>query len=62
MSQFKKPTKKEIQRCADIIVHYFNNDKVRERENELYIALESRLHRRALVEVALAKAFDLDPF
>lgn len=62
MSKFKKPNKKEIQRCAEIIVQYFQNDKVRERENELYLALESRLHKKALVEVALSKAFGLDPF
>lgn len=62
MSKFKKPTKKEIKRCAEILVKYFNDDKTRERENQLFLALNSRLHKQAAVEVALSTAFNLDPF
>lgn len=62
MSKFKKPTKKEIKRCAELIIHFFKNDFTHERENELYLAVTARLHKQALVETVLCKAFDLDPF
>lgn len=62
MSKFKKPTKKEIKRCSEILVKYFENDKTREKENKLFLALGSRLHKQACVEVALSTFFGLDPF
>ena len=62
MSKFKKPTKKEIKRCAELIVNFHENDQSRERENELYLALSAKLHKQALVEVILSTAFGLDPF
>jgi hypothetical protein len=62
MSKFKKPTKKEIKRMAELLVKYYSNDPNRERENELYLALDARLHKRACVEVVLSKFFGLDPF
>lgn len=62
MSKFKKPTKKEIKRCAEIIVQFLKDDKTRERENELYLAITARLHKQALVEVTLSDFFGLDPF
>jgi hypothetical protein len=62
MSKFKKPTKKEIKRMAELLVKYYSNDKNRERENELYLALDARLHKQACVEVVLSNFFGLDPF
>jgi len=62
MSKFKKPTKKEIKRMAELLVKYFSDDSSRERENELYIALNTRLHKQACVEVVLSTFFGLDPF
>jgi hypothetical protein len=62
MSKFKQPTKKEIKRCADIIVYLFEKDKHREFENNLHLALYSRLHKKALVEQVISTAFGFDPF
>lgn len=62
MSKFKKPNKKEIKRMAELLVKYYSNDHTHERENELYIALNSRLHKQACVEVVLSTFFGLDPF
>lgn len=62
MPKFKKPTKKEIKRMAELLVKYHANDPMREKENELYLALNSRLHKQARVEVVLSVFFGLDPF
>lgn len=62
MSKFKKPTKKEIKRCAEIIVKFFENDKSREQENKLFLALGARLHKQACTETVLSEFFGLDPF
>lgn len=62
MSKFKKPTKKEIKRMAELLVKYYSNDSTRQRENDLHLALGSRLHTRACVEVVLSNFFGLDPF
>jgi hypothetical protein len=62
MSKFKKPTKKEIKRMAELLVKYYEKDTNRERENDLYLALNSRLHKKASVEVVLSTFFGLDPF
>jgi hypothetical protein len=62
MSKFKKPTQKEIKRVSEILAHLFEKDKNREFENSLHLALASRLHKKALVEQAIATEFGLDPF
>lgn len=62
MSKFKKPTKKEIKRCAEIIAKFFENDKSREQENKLFLALSARLHKQACMETVLSEFFGLDPF
>lgn len=62
MSKFKKPTKKEIKRMAELLVKYYSGDSTHEKENELYLALNARLHKQACVEVVLSKFFGLDPF
>ena len=62
MSKFKKPTKKEIKRMAELLVKYYSNDSTRQRENELHLALGARLHKRACVEVVFSTFFGLDPF
>ncbi len=62
MSKFKKPTQKEIKRLSKIIVYLFDKDKNREFENHLYLAVSSKLHKKALVEQAISMAFGLDPF
>jgi len=62
MSKFQKPTKKEIKRMAELLVKYYANDTNRERENDLYLALNTRLHKQACVEVVLSTFFGLDPF
>lgn len=62
MSKVKKPSKKEIKRMAELLVKYYEDDSTHERENELYLALNARLHKRACVEVVLSTFFGLDPF
>jgi hypothetical protein len=62
MSKFKKPTKKEIKRLSEILVHVFEKDQNREFENSLYLALNSKLHKKALVEQAFSLKFGFDPF
>ena len=62
MSKFKKPSQKEIKRTSEIIAHLFEKDKHREFENSLYLALSSRLHKKALVEQAINVAFGYNPF
>ena len=62
MSKFKKPTKKEIKRMAELLVKYHSNDSTRQRENELHLALGARLHKQSCVEVVLSTFFGLDPF
>jgi hypothetical protein len=62
MSKFKKPTKKEIKRMAELLVKYYANDTDHERKNHLYIALNTRLHKQACVETVLSEFFGLDPF
>ena len=62
MSKFKKPTKKEIKRMAELLVKFNQKDKHYEYSNRLYLALNSRLHKQACVEVVLSECFGLDPF
>jgi hypothetical protein len=62
MSKFKKPTQKEIKRLSEIIVHLFEEDQHREFENRLYLALSSRLHKKALVEQVISIEFGYNPF
>lgn len=62
MSKFKKPTKKEIKRMAELLVEFNQKDKYYEYSNRLYIALNTRLHKQASVEVVLSDIFGLDPF
>ena len=62
MSKFKKPSKKEIKRMAELLVKFNQKDINYEYSNRLYIALNSRLHKQACVEVVLSEIFGLDPF
>lgn len=62
MSKFKKPNKKEIKRMAELLVKFNQKDTNYEYSNRLYIALNSRLHKQACVEVVLSEIFGLDPF
>ena len=62
MSKFKKPTKKEIKRMAELLVKFQEKDKNYEYYNRLYIALNTRLHRQASLETILSEFFGLDPF
>ena len=47
---------------AELLVKYYEKDTNRERENNLYLALNTRLHKQACVEVVLSTFFGLDPF
>jgi hypothetical protein len=59
----KKPTKKEIQRIADLLVKYQNDpDKNHEFLYRLYMALNTHTHKKAAVETILSEAFGLNPF
>lgn len=59
----KKPTKKEIQRIADLFVGYQNDpDKNHKFLYRLYLALNTQTHKKAAVETILSEAFDLNPF
>ena len=62
MSKFKKPTKKEIKRMAELLVRFQEKDKNYEYYNRLYIALNTRLHRQASIATVLSEFFGLDPF
>ena len=62
MSKFKKPTKKEIKRIAELLIKFQEKDKNYEYYNRLYIALNTRLHRQACIETVLSEFFGLDPF
>jgi hypothetical protein len=63
MSKSKKPTKKEIQRIADLFVSYQDDpDKTHQFLYRLYLALNTHTHKKAAVETILSEAFDLDPF
>jgi hypothetical protein len=59
----KKPTKKEIQRIADLLVNYQNDpDSNHKFLYRLYLALNTHTHKKAAVETILSEAFNLDPF
>jgi hypothetical protein len=59
----KKPTKKEIQRIADLLVNYQNDPDINHKFlHRLYLALNTRTHKKAAVETILSEAFDVDPF
>jgi hypothetical protein len=59
----KKPTKKEIKRMADLLVSYQNDpDQNHEFLYRLYLALNTKTHKKAAVETILAEAFNLKPF
>jgi hypothetical protein len=62
MSKIKKPTKKEIKRIAELLIHFQKVDENYEYYNRLYIALNTRLHRQASIETVLSEFFGLDPF
>ena len=47
---------------AELLVKYYEKDTNREHENNLYLALNSRVHKQASVEVVLSTFFGLDPF
>jgi hypothetical protein len=58
-----KPTKKEIQRIADLLINYQNNpDSNHKFLHRLYLALNADTHKKAAVETILSEAFNLDPF
>ena len=67
MSQSKKtpskPTKKEIQRFADLLVTYQKDANTNNKFlYRLYKALNAQTHKKAAVETILSEAFDLNPF
>jgi hypothetical protein len=62
MSKFKKPTKKEIKRMAELLVKFQEKDKNYEYYNRLYIALNTQTHKQACIETVLSEFFGLDPF
>lgn len=62
MSKIKKPTKKEIKRIAELLIHFQKVDENYEYYNRLYIALNTRLHKQASVETILSECFGLNPF
>lgn len=59
----QKPTKKEIARIADLLVNYQNDAESNHKFlYRLYLALNTRIHKKAAVETILSEAFGLDPF
>jgi hypothetical protein len=62
MSKIKKPTKKEIKRMAELLIKFQEVDENYEYNNRLYIALNTRLHKQAIVETVLSECFGLNPF
>ena len=67
MSQSKKilvkPTKKEVQRFADLLVTYQKDANVNHAFlYRLYKALNAQTHKKAAVETILLEAFGLNPF
>jgi hypothetical protein len=62
-SLMKKPTKKEIQRIADLLINYQDEpDKNHKFLYRLYLALNTSTHKKAAVETILSEAFGLNPF
>jgi hypothetical protein len=58
-----KPSKKEVQRFADLLVTYQKDANTNHAFlYRLYKALNAERHKKAAVETILSEAFDLNPF